>query len=146
LVRYPAIVAWLVALMSITLAAEPIEIKIGYLRVSESKAASTPPQRDRCSQTGSHNISCGRSGGAGCLSSARTPAIGCTRICCGARQRGSARRSLRNAVVDGVTHKVTKYLLVGQRVWHMAFTPDEKFLLSTNGLTNDVSSTSLRSG
>ena len=30
----------------------------------------------------------------------------------------------RIAVVDGTTHQVTKYLLVGQRVWHMAFTPD----------------------
>ena len=38
-----------------------------------------------------------------------------------------------------MTHKVSKYLLVGQRVWHMAFTPDEKYLISTNGLTNDVS-------
>jgi PQQ-dependent catabolism-associated beta-propeller protein len=45
----------------------------------------------------------------------------------------------RIAVIDAVTHKVTKYLLVGQRVWHLAFTPDEKYLLSTNGLTNDVS-------
>ena len=45
----------------------------------------------------------------------------------------------RIAVVDGVTHNVTKYLLVGQRVWHMAFTPDEKYLLSTNGVSNDVS-------
>ena len=45
----------------------------------------------------------------------------------------------RIAVIDGVTHKVTKYLLVGQRVWHMAFTPDEKYLLSTNGVSNDVS-------
>jgi YVTN family beta-propeller protein len=45
----------------------------------------------------------------------------------------------RIAVVDGATHQVTKYLLVGQRVWHMAFTPDEKYLLSTNGLSNDVS-------
>ena len=45
----------------------------------------------------------------------------------------------RIAVVDGITHQVTKYLLVGQRVWHMAFTPDEKFLLSTNGVSNDVS-------
>ena len=45
----------------------------------------------------------------------------------------------RIAVVDGTTHKVTKYLLVGQRVWHMAFTPDEKYLVCTNGLTNDVS-------
>src|SRR6267378_1730973 len=30
----------------------------------------------------------------------------------------------RVAVVDSATRKVTKYLLVGQRVWHMAFTPD----------------------
>jgi len=45
----------------------------------------------------------------------------------------------RIAVIDGATHKVMKYLLVGQRVWHMAFTPDEKYLLCTNGLTNDVS-------
>jgi PQQ-dependent catabolism-associated beta-propeller protein len=43
------------------------------------------------------------------------------------------------AVIDGTTHQVKKYLLVGQRVWHMAFTPDEKYLLTTNGLSNDVS-------
>lgn len=34
---------------------------------------------------------------------------------------------------------VKKYLLVGQRPWHMAFTPDEKYLLTANGLSNDVS-------
>ncbi len=34
---------------------------------------------------------------------------------------------------------VKKYLLVGQRPWHMALTPDEKFLLTANGLSNDVS-------
>jgi PQQ-dependent catabolism-associated beta-propeller protein len=45
----------------------------------------------------------------------------------------------RVAVVDAITHQVTKYLLVGQRVWHMAFTPDEKYLLVTNGVSNDVS-------
>jgi PQQ-dependent catabolism-associated beta-propeller protein len=45
----------------------------------------------------------------------------------------------RIAVVDATTHAVTKYLLVGQRVWHMAFTPDEKYLLVTNGISNDVS-------
>jgi len=45
----------------------------------------------------------------------------------------------RIAVVDATSHKVTKYLLVGQRVWHMAFTPDEKYLLVTNGVSNDVS-------
>ncbi len=45
----------------------------------------------------------------------------------------------RVAVVDATTHEVTKYLLVGQRVWHMAFTPDEKYLLVTNGVSNDVS-------
>jgi PQQ-dependent catabolism-associated beta-propeller protein len=43
------------------------------------------------------------------------------------------------AVVDTKTYKVIKYLLVGERVWHMAFTPDEKYLLTTNGLSNDVS-------
>ena len=42
-------------------------------------------------------------------------------------------------MVDAATHQVTKYLLVGQRVWHMAFTPDEKYLLVTNGVSNDVS-------
>ena len=45
----------------------------------------------------------------------------------------------RIAVVDGATHQVQKYLLVGQRVWHMAFTPDEKYLLTTNGVSNDIS-------
>ncbi|SMX56936.1 conserved protein of unknown function; Putative PQQ-dependent catabolism-associated beta-propeller protein [Bradyrhizobium sp. ORS 285] len=45
----------------------------------------------------------------------------------------------RVAVVDGTTHEVKKYLLVGQRVWHMEFTPDEKYLLVTNGVSNDVS-------
>ncbi len=45
----------------------------------------------------------------------------------------------RVAVVDATSHQVTKYLLVGQRVWHLAFTPDEKFLLVTNGVSNDVS-------
>ena len=32
-----------------------------------------------------------------------------------------------------------KYLLVGQRVWNLAFTPDEKRLFTTNGVSNDVS-------
>src|SRR6202044_155931 len=32
----------------------------------------------------------------------------------------------RIAVVDAAAHAVIKYLLVGQRVWHMAFTPGEK--------------------
>ena len=45
----------------------------------------------------------------------------------------------RVAIIDATTHKVTKYLLVGQRVWHLAFTPDEKYLLTTNGVSNDVS-------
>lgn len=35
--------------------------------------------------------------------------------------------------------QVKKYLLVGERPWHVAFTPDEKYLLSANGLSNDVS-------
>ena len=42
-------------------------------------------------------------------------------------------------MIDAATHQVQKFLLVGQRVWHMAFTPDEKYLLTTNGVSNDVS-------
>ena len=45
----------------------------------------------------------------------------------------------RVAVVDVKTRQVLKYLLVGQRVWHAAFTPDDKFLLTANGVSNDVS-------
>jgi PQQ-dependent catabolism-associated beta-propeller protein len=45
----------------------------------------------------------------------------------------------RVAVIDAVTKRIEKYLLVGQRVWHLAFTPDEKYLLTTNGVSNDVS-------
>jgi PQQ-dependent catabolism-associated beta-propeller protein len=45
----------------------------------------------------------------------------------------------RVAVINAATHEVQKYLLVGQRVWHLAFTPDEKYLLTTNGVSNDVS-------
>jgi YVTN family beta-propeller protein len=45
----------------------------------------------------------------------------------------------RVAVIDTATLKVEKYLLVGQRVWQLAFTPDEKLLFTTNGASNDVS-------
>ena len=45
----------------------------------------------------------------------------------------------RVAVVNAQTFEVEKYLLVGQRVWQLAFTPDEKYLISTNGNSNDVS-------
>ncbi|WAC26967.1 YVTN family beta-propeller repeat protein [Ancylobacter sp. SL191] len=45
----------------------------------------------------------------------------------------------RVAVVNAKTLEVEKYLLVGQRVWQLGFTPDQKFLISTNGNSNDVS-------
>jgi PQQ-dependent catabolism-associated beta-propeller protein len=45
----------------------------------------------------------------------------------------------RVAVIDAQTFEVKKYLLVGQRVWQLAFSPDEKLLFSTNGVSNDVS-------
>ena len=35
--------------------------------------------------------------------------------------------------------EIIKYLLVGQRVWQMHLTPDEKTLISTYGVSNDVS-------
>ncbi|EYD75648.1 hypothetical protein Rumeso_02735 [Rubellimicrobium mesophilum DSM 19309] len=47
--------------------------------------------------------------------------------------------SNRVAVIDGATWEVLDYLLVGQRVWQLAFTPDERFLVTTNGNSNDVS-------
>ena len=42
-------------------------------------------------------------------------------------------------VINGKTFEVEDYLLVGQRVWQLAFTPDEKLLFATNGNSNDVS-------
>ena len=45
----------------------------------------------------------------------------------------------RVAVIDTATFEVTDYLLVGQRVWQLAFTPDGKYLVSTNGASNDIS-------
>ena len=45
----------------------------------------------------------------------------------------------RVAVINGETFAVEKYLLVGQRVWQLAFSPDEKLLFTTNGVSNDVS-------
>jgi len=45
----------------------------------------------------------------------------------------------RVAIVNTETFKVEKYLLVGQRVWQLGFTPDDKLLLTTNGTSNDVS-------
>jgi PQQ-dependent catabolism-associated beta-propeller protein len=43
------------------------------------------------------------------------------------------------AVIDAKTLEVRKYLLVGRRVWQMAFTPDRSLLLTTNGVSGDVS-------
>ena len=43
------------------------------------------------------------------------------------------------AVIDAKKLEVEQYLLVGQRVWQLAFTPDEKLLFVTNGNSNDVS-------
>jgi PQQ-dependent catabolism-associated beta-propeller protein len=45
----------------------------------------------------------------------------------------------RVAVVDPKTYTVTKYLLVGQRVWNLAFSGDGKRLFATNGVSNDLS-------
>ena len=45
----------------------------------------------------------------------------------------------RVVVIDGKTFEAGKYLLVGQRVWQIALTPDEKPLFTTNGVSNDVS-------
>lgn len=41
-------------------------------------------------------------------------------------------------VVDTRTLKVQSYILVGQRVWDLALTPEEDLLFTTNGVSNDV--------
>ncbi len=43
------------------------------------------------------------------------------------------------AVVDAQKHEVIDYILVGRRVWHMAFNADQSLLLTTNGVSGDVS-------
>jgi PQQ-dependent catabolism-associated beta-propeller protein len=45
----------------------------------------------------------------------------------------------RVSVIDVATRAVQKYLLVGQRVWEMSFTPDQKQLVTANGESNDIS-------
>ena len=42
------------------------------------------------------------------------------------------------ALIDAKTYEVIKYILVGRRVWQMAFTPDEDKLYTTNGVSGDV--------
>ena len=44
----------------------------------------------------------------------------------------------RVAVINVRTGNVIKYILVGQRVWHLRLTPDEQLLFTTNGVSNDV--------
>jgi len=57
------------------------------------------------------------------------------------RQRGYVALGPANrvAVINAKTYEVEKYLLVGQRVWNLAFSPDQKRLYTTNGVSNDIS-------
>lgn len=43
------------------------------------------------------------------------------------------------AVVDAKTYEVLDYLLVGRRVWQLAFADNQSKLLTTNGVSGDVS-------
>ena len=42
------------------------------------------------------------------------------------------------AAVNAETLEVEDYILVGRRVWHMAFSPDKSLLFTTNGVSGDV--------
>jgi PQQ-dependent catabolism-associated beta-propeller protein len=44
----------------------------------------------------------------------------------------------RVAVVDARTYDVLGFILVGRRVWHLELTPAEDMLLTTNGVSGDV--------
>ena len=43
------------------------------------------------------------------------------------------------AVIDRNTMKIENYLLVGRRVWQLAFNEDQSQLVTTNGISGDVS-------
>jgi len=45
----------------------------------------------------------------------------------------------RVAVINTETYAVEDYLLVGERVWNLAFSSDHRRLYSTNGVSNDIS-------
>jgi len=47
--------------------------------------------------------------------------------------------SARVAVINAKTYEVEDYLLVGPRVWNLEFSPDQKRLFTTNGISGDVS-------
>ena len=42
-------------------------------------------------------------------------------------------------MIDAASLEVEKYLLVGQRVWNLAFSPDGERMFTTNGISNDMS-------
>ena len=42
-------------------------------------------------------------------------------------------------MIDARSYEVERYLLVGQRVWSLAFSPDQSRLYTTNGVSNDIS-------
>ena len=42
-------------------------------------------------------------------------------------------------MVDAKTYEVLDYLLVGRRVWQLAFANDQSLLFTTNGVSGDVS-------
>jgi YVTN family beta-propeller protein len=44
----------------------------------------------------------------------------------------------RVAVVDTATYEIEKYIILGQRPWHLAMHPNGKKLYVANGLTNDM--------
>lgn len=47
--------------------------------------------------------------------------------------------SARIAIVNTKTFEIEKYLLVGPRVWNLEFSPDQKRIFTTNGISGDVS-------
>jgi len=42
-------------------------------------------------------------------------------------------------VINMETYEVEKYLLVGQRVWNLEFSPEQDRLFTTNGVSGDMS-------
>jgi YVTN family beta-propeller protein len=54
--------------------------------------------------------------------------------------------SNRVAEVDASTFEVRRLFLVGQRVWHIALSTDEKRLYAANGVSGDITVVDLETG
>lgn len=64
--------------------------------------------------------------------------VGMTLTKDGSRGYISLGRANHIAVIDGISHEIIDYVLVGRRAWSIALTRDEKLAVVANGLSDDI--------